>query len=227
MRQNTGIAWAFGVFWPRAAHPFAPAAWTVRAVPELVHHIEHLLNADRRTRILLHAQSIGTVIAVSALLQIPAELRPRVALLTTGSPIRTVFRRHYPGYVTAESLGTLVHGDDVNDAKVLRAWVNVCRRSDPLAGSTRVAGVDEKEWADGVDPDDGVSHARTLAQPVFWPLERHNGYRRDPRIAKVRRDVLRALAEPDPPAPPSPAPPTPRRPTPAPAPGAGLPDGAV
>ncbi|MGI3199859.1 nitrilase-related carbon-nitrogen hydrolase [Streptomyces sp. GLT-R25] len=30
MRRNTGIAWAFGVFWPRAAHPFAPAAWTVR-----------------------------------------------------------------------------------------------------------------------------------------------------------------------------------------------------
>ncbi|MEU3789422.1 hypothetical protein AB0F07_06425 [Streptomyces fructofermentans] len=217
MRRNTGIAWAFGVFWPRAAHPFAPAAWTVRTVPELVHRIEYLLASDSRTRVLLHAQSMGSVIAVAALWQIPAELRPRIALLTTGSPIGTVFARHYPGYVTAESLDALVHGDGSGGSGTLRlgAWVNIHRGTDLLAGPTGVEGVD-REWADGVDPldpDAEGSHARTRAQPVFWPLERHNGYRRDPRIAAVRRDMLRALA-----AAPAPVPPPPRRPTPTPAP---------
>ncbi|MGX1908857.1 hypothetical protein ACWIID_08355 [Streptomyces phaeochromogenes] len=222
MRRNTGIAWAFGVFWPRAAHPFAPAAWTVRTVPELVHRIEHLLDSDSRTRILLHTQSMGSVIAVAALWQIPPELRPRIGLLTTGSPIGAVFARHYPGYVTAESLDALVHNendgeDDGNPdrTRLLRAWVNIHRETDLLAGPTHAGGVDQ-EWKDGVaptDPDTGRSHARTRAQPVFRPLERHNGYRRDPRTAAVRRAILHTLAESAPP----PTPPAPRRPTPSPA----------
>jgi hypothetical protein len=217
MRRNTGIAWAFGVFWPRAAHPFAPAAWTVRTVPELVHRIEHLLDSDSRTRILLHAQSMGSVIAVTALWQIRAELRPRIGLLTTGSPIGSVFARHYPGYVTAESLRALVHNENENEddgdpdsdsdsgsdqdrTRLLRTWVNVHRETDVLAGPTGVDGVDQ-EWKDGVaplDPDTERSHARTRAQPVFWPLERHNGYRRDPRITAIRRTILHTLAEPAP-----------------------------
>ncbi|MFD3314302.1 hypothetical protein [Streptomyces sp. NPDC058694] len=230
MRRNTGIAWAFGVFWPRAAHPFAPAAWTVRTVPELVHRIEHLLDSDSRTRILLHAQSMGSVIAVAALWQIPPELRPRIGLLTTGSPIGAVFARHYPGYVTAESLDALVRneddgGDDGDDGapdrtRLLRTWVNIHRETDVLAGPTHVDGVDQ-EWKDGVapmDPDTGRSHARTRAQPVFWPLERHNGYRRDPRIAAVRRAILDTLAESAPPPSAPPATPPPRRPTPSPTP---------
>ncbi|WP_151476362.1 hypothetical protein [Streptomyces albicerus] len=237
MRRNTGIAWAFGVFWPRAAHPFAPAAWTIRTVPELVHRIEYLLTSDSRTRILLHAQSMGSVIAVAALWQIPAELRPRIALLTTGSPINAVFGRHYPGYVPAESLKALVHNevrDDPDRTRLLATWVNVHRETDLLAGPTYVDGVDE-EWKDGVDPmaapDDERSHARTTAQPVFWPLERHNGYRRDPRIAEIRTRILDALAEHTPPSPPPPVTPPPRRPTPrpapAPAPPPGTADGAV
>lgn len=229
MRRNTGIAWAFGVFWPRAAHPFAPAAWTVRTVPELVHRIEHLLDSDSRTRILLHAQSMGSVIAVAALWQIPPELRPRIGLLTTGSPIGAVFARHYPGYVTAESLDALVHnegdgedgggdGGTPDRTRLLRTWVSIHRETDLLAGPTGVDGVDQ-EWKDGVapmDPDAERSHARTRAQPVFWPLERHNGYRRDPRIAAVRRAILDTLAEPTPPPPTPPATPAPRRPTPSP-----------
>ncbi|MFJ8008337.1 hypothetical protein [Streptomyces fagopyri] len=226
-RRNTGIAWAFGVFWPRAAHPFAPAAWTVRTVLELVHRVEHLLDSDRRTRILLHAQSMGSVIAVAALWQIRAELRPRIALLTTGSPIRAVFGRHYPGYVTVESLAGLVHGDD--PARLLGRWVNIHRETDLLAGPIGIPGVDEK-WDDGVDPmdpDAERSHARTRAQPVFWPLERHNGYRRDPRIAEVRSTLLRTLAESGPPPSPAPLLPPPRRPAPGPAPAPGSPDGGA
>ncbi|WP_055716095.1 hypothetical protein [Streptomyces torulosus] len=116
MRRNTSIAWAFGVFWPRASHPFAPAAWTARAVPELTHRIKHLLDSDTDTgtdtRILVHAHSMGAAFAVAALWQIPSALRPRIALLTTGSPISRVFKRHYPGYVTVESLESLVRGGE-------------------------------------------------------------------------------------------------------------------
>ncbi|MEU5347392.1 hypothetical protein AB0H18_42395 [Streptomyces sp. NPDC020766] len=178
---------------------------------------------------------MGSVIAVAALWQIPPELRPRIGLLTTGSPIGAVFARHYPGYVTAESLDALVHNEDDGDSdsdtdrtRLLRTWVNIHRETDLLAGPTGVGGVDQEwvvgvdqEWKDGVAPmdlDTGRSHARTRAQPVFWPLERHNGYRRDPRIAAVRRAILHTLAEPAPPPPAPPVTPAPRRPAPSPAP---------
>ncbi|SPF02416.1 hypothetical protein [Streptomyces sp. MA5143a] len=235
MRRNTSIAWAFGVFWPRASHPFAPAAWTARAVPELTHRIKHLLDSGTGTgtgtgtdtRILVHAHSMGAAFAVAALWQIPAELRPRIALLTTGSPISRVFRRHYPGYVTVESLESLVHGGEGDEGPRLCAWTNVYRPTDPLAGPTGIRGVRELKWMDGVDPGDERSHARTPAQPVFWPLERHNGYRRDPRIAAVRRQILNDLVGPTRPSPPAVVPPAPRRPTPPTGPGTGSPDGAV
>jgi len=130
-RRNTGMAWAFGAFWPRAAHPFAPASWTVRTVPELVHRIEYVLS-DSRTRVLLHAHSMGTVLAIVALWQIKPELRSRVALLTTGSPIRSYFARHYPAFVVDGSLRALVEPGGGKPA--LAGWTNIWRNSDPMAG---------------------------------------------------------------------------------------------
>jgi len=73
-----------------------------------------------------------------------------------------------------------------------------------------IDGVDE-EWKDGVDPlhpGDPAAHVRTPAQPVFWPLEKHNGYRSDPRLADARERLLGLLAAPPPSPPSSPPPPT-------------------
>ncbi|MFF7448326.1 MULTISPECIES: hypothetical protein [unclassified Streptomyces] len=215
MRRNAGLAWAFGAFWPRAAHPFTPAAWAVRTVPELVHRIEHLLDGNER-RMLIQAHSMGSVIAVAALWQVRPDLRPRIALLTTGSPVGVVFQRHYPGYAPDDSIRSLA---------TLRAWTNVHRTTDvlagPVMGDMAASGrFEDVEWKDGVNPtgDPAVaSPRRTPAQPVFWPLERHNNYRRAPWLRPLRRRLLDRLAEP--PAAPAPAVPPARAPDGGPGPG--------
>ncbi|MES5821739.1 hypothetical protein [Streptomyces sp. RG80] len=201
MRRNAGLAWAFGAFWPRAAHPFTPAAWAVRTVPELVHRIEHLLDQDGRRRVLIEAHSMGSVIAVAALWQVRPELRWRIALLTTGSPVGVVFRRHYPGYAPAGSIDAL---------KALHAWVNIHRTTDvlggPVVGGAAESGrFEDVEWKDGVDPTAEpatTEPGRTEGQPVFWPLERHLNYRRAPRLRPIRRRLLDGLAAAQPPTPP-------------------------
>ncbi|MEV1079386.1 hypothetical protein AB0I98_14200 [Streptomyces sp. NPDC050211] len=202
MRRNAGLAWAFGAFWPRAAHPFTPAAWAVRTVPELVHRIEHLLDESDRRRMLIQAHSMGSVIAVAALWQVRPDLRWRIALLTTGSPVGVVFQRHYPGYAPADSIHAL---------DTLHAWINIHRTTDVLAGPVvggagENGGFEDVEWKDGADPTAEPVTAdpgRTTGQPVFWPLERHLGYRRAPRLRPIRRRLLDGLAEAQPPPPPA------------------------
>ncbi|MFE6619313.1 hypothetical protein [Streptomyces sp. NPDC057740] len=208
MRRNAGLAWSFGAFWPRAAHPFTPAAWAVRTVPELVHRIEYLLGENDRRRMLIQAHSMGSVIAVAALWQVRPELRWRIALLTTGSPVGAVFRRHYPGYAPADSIQTLAHGRP--RISPLHAWINVHRTTDLLsgpvfAGMAQVGDAKDEAWEDGVNPmaaPGATGPQRTPAQPVFWPLERHNGYRRAPRLQELRTALLTGLREARPPSPP-------------------------
>ncbi|MEV0638779.1 hypothetical protein AB0I77_28330 [Streptomyces sp. NPDC050619] len=205
MRRNAGLAWSFGAFWPRAAHPFTPAAWAVRTVPELVHRIEYLLGENDRRRMLIQAHSMGSVIAVAALWQVRPDLRWRIALLTTGSPIGAVFRRHYPAYAPAESIRTLV--GDRPDSRPLHAWINVHRVTDVLSGpvleEVDVTGMcADVEWKDGLNPAAGPAAAgprRTPAQPVFWPLERHSGYRRALPLRAIHSGLLTGLTEAQPP----------------------------
>ncbi|WP_330294345.1 hypothetical protein [Streptomyces sp. NBC_00503] len=66
MRRNAGMMWAIGAFWPRAAHPFTPATWTGRSVPELVHRLRHLTGGPQ-DRVLVSAHSMGAVLGVLAL----------------------------------------------------------------------------------------------------------------------------------------------------------------
>lgn len=199
MRRNAGLAWAFGAFWPRAAHPFAPAAWAVRTVPELVHRIEHLLlERDTDRRLLIQAHSMGSVVAVAALWQVRPALRWRIALLTTGSPVGVMLQRHYPGYAPADSIRALT---------TLHAWTNIHRATDvlagPVVGAMAVPGrFKDVEWKDGVNPTAGEAGAgphRTPGQPVFWPLERHSGYRRVPWLRSIRQDLLNSLEGAQPP----------------------------
>ncbi|MEV3853821.1 hypothetical protein AB0J38_05785 [Streptomyces sp. NPDC050095] len=195
-RENAGLAWAFGAFWPRSAHPFAPTAWTVRAVPELVHRIDHLLARDPRDRLLLHANSLGGVIAVLALWQTRPELRRRIALLTTGCPLTLFFTRHYPAYAVHDRIAPL--------AASLAGWTNVRRDTDPMAADIAVAGVHDVVWSDATDPygpppatEAAVTAQRTERgphQPVFRQLEGHINHRADPRIDAERDALFEKLA---------------------------------
>ncbi|MCB5181750.1 hypothetical protein [Streptomyces antimicrobicus] len=189
-RRHTGMLWAFGAFWPRSAHPFTPATWTGRAIPELTHRLTSTLRPDG-ARVLLNAHSMGSMISVLALWQLSDAERPRIALLTTGCPLTSFFRRHYPAYVTEEAVAALT------GPEVLAGWANVRRDTDVLAGRIGAERIDREPWPDGV----GLTAAstavrpgpRTSAQPVFVPLARHDFYRLDQRIEPVRAELVAAL----------------------------------
>lgn len=194
-RRNAGMLWAFGAFWPRAAHPFTPATWTGRGVPELVHRIRHLLPGDGGGRVLVHGHSMGSVLAVLAVWQLDgAEGRhPRLALLTTGCPVRVFFARHYPAFFTEASLRTPTASVP---GRALAGWANVWRDTDPLGGPLGLDGVDRTPWQDGVDPTDpaaGPVLVRSSGQPVFPPLQGHDAYRLDPRVDPLREQLVAAL----------------------------------
>ena len=196
MRQNAGLAWAFGAFWPRAVHPFAPPPWTVRAVPELVWRLKALLEEEGKDRrVLIRANSMGAVLAMAAVWQLKDPLRERIALLTTGCPARTYFTRLYPGFVCADSIACLA---PCGGTGTLAGWINVWRDTDPLGGPVGLDCVDER-WSDNGEgcggPHDLVCE-RTKEAPVFPPIDGHRGYTTDKRLLGLRAELVRHLLEP-------------------------------
>ncbi|MEV8534978.1 hypothetical protein [Streptomyces sp. NPDC051211] len=194
-RRYTGMMWAFGAFWPRSGHPFTPATWTGRGIPEFTHRLTALLEGRPEARVLVHGHSMGSMITVLALWQAKPEYRPRIALLTTGCPLTSLFRRHYPAYVTEEAVAELAAGAAAGGPDGLAGWANVRRDTDVLAGAVG-HGLDRPKWPDGVDPTappGAAAERRGPAQPVFEPLLRHDFYRTDPRIEPVREELFDLL----------------------------------
>jgi hypothetical protein len=191
MRQNAGLAWAFGAFWPRAVHPFAPPSWTVRAVPELVRRLQWLLS-DQRRLVLIHGGSMGSILALTAIWQLEEEQRERIALITTGCPVRMYFTTQYPGFVCRDSIDGLA---PCGAPARLGAWTNVWRDTDFLGGQVGIVGVDVR-WKDPAERENGSTNARSprsKQHPVFPPIDGHRGYTSDKRLGPVRDEVLERL----------------------------------
>ncbi|MFB9233983.1 hypothetical protein ACFFWC_00280 [Plantactinospora siamensis] len=139
-RRRIGVLWDITTFWPRAYHPLAPPAYPERAVPELQRRLWRL--HDSGGRVVLTAHSQGTVLAAAALLQ--PENRPtdgRVALVTFGSPLRTLYGWAFPAYFSAEVLRGL-------ESRGVYAWRNFYYRTDYIGGPALSDGADQAGQAD-------------------------------------------------------------------------------
>ncbi|MGI5247227.1 hypothetical protein [Dactylosporangium sp. CA-139066] len=97
-RRIVGVLWDLGTFWPRAAHPLAPPCYAERAVPELARRASWL--AGTQGGVILSGHSQGSVLVAATVLQLPPEARARTALLTYGSPLRRLYARFFPAYLT-------------------------------------------------------------------------------------------------------------------------------
>ncbi|MEU1589563.1 hypothetical protein [Micromonospora sp. NPDC005710] len=124
-RRYVGVLWDLGTFWPRAAHPFAPPCYAERAVPELTCRITHLV--DSGNTVVLTGHSHGAVLLAATVLQLPPRVTNRIALLTHGSPLRRLYARLFPAYVSDE----IIH--EIAD-RVDWRWVNLWRDTDPIGG---------------------------------------------------------------------------------------------
>ena len=109
-----GLLWDLMAWLPRAAHPFGPACFAERAVPELADRMIRWLEPDDATesprRVLLATHSLGTVLGVASLFHLAAlgrtDLLRRVRLLTFGMQLRPYFGRFFPELFGPEVLGT-------------------------------------------------------------------------------------------------------------------------
>ncbi|MEV0596742.1 hypothetical protein [Nonomuraea cavernae] len=127
LRRTVGVLWDVTTFWPRASHPLAPPCYAERVVPELVTYVEQLV-AGPDDRVVISGHSQGSVIATVVVMQLDPARRPRVRLLTHGSPLCRLYARFFPGYFGPAALGAL------RDLMPNGRWSNLYRLTDPIGG---------------------------------------------------------------------------------------------
>ncbi|HYY09459.1 MAG TPA: hypothetical protein VE781_00900, partial [Kineosporiaceae bacterium] len=226
-RRSIGILWDLGTFWPRATHPLAPPSYAERSVPEVIYRLQYLtgtlppghLPDDEPTDaavaagppcVVLSCHSQGALIGMAALAASTYPTLERVALLTYGAPIRTLYQRFFPAYLGEDMtrrLGRLLaHGRaaDVPGSQALHddeprrwPWLNLHRPSDPLGG--RVFPRDEDRPPDPPGFRTWRGPDWQLVDPVFAqhpgdyvypPAAGHVGYWREKLYQEARKVVV-------------------------------------
>jgi hypothetical protein len=143
-RRHIGVIWDVTTFWPRAYHPLAPPCYAERAVPELQRRLWRIHDNDGRVVLVAHSQ--GTILAAAALLQPhgrPAD--DRVALVTFGSPLRTLYGWAFPAYFNDDVLRELGPTGGAGRVQVY-SWRNFYYLTDYIGGAvlTEPNAVDER-----------------------------------------------------------------------------------
>ncbi|MGW4178469.1 hypothetical protein [Streptomyces rubiginosohelvolus] len=183
-RRTIGILWDVGTFWPRAAHPFAPPCYAERAVPDLASRMSAWTSTTPRGRLVISGHSQGSVLAASAVWQLPDATRPRVALLTYGSPLERLYGRWFPAYFGPGPLLGL--------HRSVHCWRNLWRATDPIGGPVRIC-ADPDPGVDRGPLRDPLAYGRTTELPLPEPILGHSDYQADPAFADARADLLAEL----------------------------------
>ncbi|MGW3602047.1 hypothetical protein [Micromonospora sp. NPDC005161] len=195
-RRYVGVLWDLGTFWPRAAHPFAPASYADRAVPELADRITQL--TQRHAGVVLCGHSHGSALLALAVLRLPTGVRERVALLTYGSPLDRLYARLFPAYLSEEVLRQV-------GERVGWRWLNLWRDTDPIGGWIFAAHRPGDPPLDGTNPAARVD--RRLRDPRDLParpggrrappLRGHHPGESDPEFRAAVRELAGRLRDQD------------------------------
>ncbi|PCG81363.1 hypothetical protein CIB93_35785 [Streptomyces sp. WZ.A104] len=183
-RRTIGILWDVGTFWPRAAHPFAPPCYAERAVPDLASRMSAWTTTMPLGRLVISGHSQGSVLAASAVWQLPDAARSRVALLTYGSPLERLYGRWFPAYFGPVPLLGL--------HRSVHCWRNLWRATDPIGGPVRIS-TDPDPGVDRGPLKDPLAYGRTTELPLPEPILGHSDYQADPAFAEQRAALLEEL----------------------------------
>ncbi|HEX4817877.1 MAG TPA: hypothetical protein VFV66_34475, partial [Nonomuraea sp.] len=173
-RRVIGVLWDVSTFWPRHCHPLAPPSYAERAVPELQRRLWWLHDNGGVPLVAAHSQ--GSVLAAAALAQ--PRSRPagdRVALVTFGSPLRTLYAWGFPAYFNDTLFEQLAHGPGIG----VWRWRNFHYDTDYIGGAVRVSGA-----IDVPLPDPPTCHF-LYGQPLPR-VGAHTGFWED---AEMRRQI--------------------------------------
>lgn len=193
-RRRVGILWDVLTFWPRRFHPFAVRPYSERAVVELRERVR--LHLEGGHPVVVSAHSQGSVIAFAALSSLNADDLKRVAFVSYGSPLSTLYSQTFPAYFGEKDrsrlTSALMGGDSVG-------WRNFHRDTDPIGGPVFRDGSERDrrlqdpaitaELGDAPEDDD-IEPDR-----VAWvELAGHSHYLREPELKEWVRDIKTRLA---------------------------------
>jgi RsiW-degrading membrane proteinase PrsW (M82 family) len=198
-RTFASTLWDVFTFWPRRFSPLAVRPYSERAVPELQGRIlYHTKDKHEPCPLVLSAHSQGSVLAFAALSPLSAEQLQRVALVTYGSPISTIYAMFFPAYFGPEEVSAL--RDKLPAPGGLTGWRNFYRRTDPIGGPVFADTTTPENDTEVGDPFAGPAEELGDACP---PLERdgtpwlrvsgHSYYMQEPALRNWLRDVRLAL----------------------------------
>lgn len=227
-RRNVARVWDVLTFWPRWFHPLAPPSYAVSAVPHLRTHLRRRHRLEWPTeeggkddnRVLISAHSQGTVLAVALVARLDDLTRSRIALLTYGSPIRSLYGWFFPRFFSRKEMETIaasLGGPAVAEPNRMLdedypRWRNLRRCSDPI-GSTIFTESDDrgnepclKLAAIGQTHPDGSTRLNNVDWIIPDPFPElpaagdpmpgakgHSNYDADAPFESARRDMFTAL----------------------------------
>jgi isopentenyl-diphosphate delta-isomerase len=170
LRRQFGILWDVASFWPRSFHPFAPPSYAVRAVPELQARVTEVTTAaavrddpsaagSSAGAAIVSGHSQGSVLSLATVASLRDDIRPRVRLVTHGSPLGGLYRRFFPRYFPNTLLtycaAALGPTDDIADG----GWLNFWRRTDPIGDA--VCDAQDRDRPAGHPPEAVVAALET------------------------------------------------------------------
>ena len=199
-RTFASTLWDVFTFWPRRFSPLAVRPYSERAVPELQGRIlHHTKNKKEPCPLVLAVHSQGSVLAFAALSPLSADQLQRVALVTYGCPVSSIYAMFFPAYFGPEEVIAL--RDKLPQLPGgLAGWRNFYRRTDPIGGPV-FADTDTPE-NDAEVPDPFRGPATDLADTTP-PRERdaapwlrvsgHSYYEQEPALKSWVKSVRLAL----------------------------------
>lgn len=197
-RTFASTLWDVFTFWPRRFSPLAVRPYTERAVPELQGRIlHHTQNKKEPCPLVLSVHSQGSVLAFAALSPLDETQLQRLALVTYGCPISSIYSMFFPAYFGPAEVAALR-----NKLPTLRGglagWRNFYRRTDPIGGP--VFGATDECDTEVLDPFRGpvadISDATPPRERDAAPWLRvsgHSYYEQEPALKDWVRSVRQAL----------------------------------
>lgn len=192
VRRVIGVIWDLGTFWPRTCHPLSPPCYAERIVPELMVRLIQLTAPEANLAgVVLVGHGQGSVLAAATVLQLPAPVRERLALLTVGSPLRRLYARLFPAYVNDNVLADLAARLTAPGGRP--RWINLWRATDPIGGP--VAGERTGDVLSDVDRElhdpTGFDFSPELGH--YPPIRGHIGVEEDPAFAAAVVELARRV----------------------------------
>ncbi len=200
-RTFASTLWDVFTFWPRRFSPLAVRPYSERAVPELQGRIlHHTKDKEEPCPLVLGVHSQGSVLAFAALAPMTAEQLQRVALVTYGCPVSTIYSMFFPAYFGAEQVTALRDKLPVLPGG-LAGWRNFYRLTDPIGGPVFAltstpeydTEVDDPFRGPTVDIGDETPPLERDAPP-WLRVAGHSHYMQEPALKGWVTKVRRALS---------------------------------